>query len=375
MPLTTNEEQQLLRDSARSFLEDNSPVSRMRELRDERDATGFSRALWKAMADLGWLGIHLPEEHGGSGMGLREVAIIVTECGRVLAPEPLLSTLLLGANAVRLSPNEAVGADVLPAVAAGERLVAFALEETGRFDPYAIGTEAAATEGGYSISGEKRYVLDGHTADQIVVVARTSGVPGDRDGVALVLVDADADGVDIQRTTMMDGRNAALVSFSGVEVNADQLLGDAALLERVLDQATLVLAAEMVGIAEEAFERTLAYLKDRDQFGVKIGTFQALRHRAAEMFAELEFARTLVLDGVSAVDDDREDVALSASAAKAQANKAARLIGGEAIQMHGGIGMTDELDIGLFFKRLRAAEITLGDETYHLRRFASLRGY
>ena len=375
MPLTTNEEQQLLRDSARSFLEDNSPVSRMRALRDERDATGFSRALWKSMADLGWLGIHLAEEHGGSGMGLREVAIIVTECGRVLAPEPLLSTLLLGANAVRLSPNEAVGADVLPAVAAGERLVAFALEETGRFDPYAIGTEAAATEGGYSISGEKCYVLDGHVADQIVVVARTSGSPGDRDGVALVLVDADADGVDIQRTTMMDGRNAALVRFSGVEVNADQLLGDAALLERVLDQATLGLAAEMVGMADEAFERTLAYLKDRDQFGVKIGTFQALRHRAAEMFAELEFARTLVLDGVSAVDDDREDAALSASAAKAQANKAARLIGGEAIQMHGGIGMTDELDIGLFFKRLRAAEITLGDETYHLRRFASLRGY
>ena len=375
MPLTTNEEQQLLRDSARSFLEDNSPVSRMRALRDERDATGFSRALWKAMADLGWLGIHLAEEHGGSGMGLREVAIIVTECGRVLAPEPLLSTLLLGANAVRLSPNEAVGADVLPAVAAGERLVAFALEETGRFDPYAIGTEAAATEGGYSISGEKCYVLDGHVADQIVVVARTSGSPGDRDGVALVLVDADADGVDIQRTTMMDGRNAALVRFSGVEVNADQLLGDAALLERVLDQATLGLAAEMVGMADEAFERTLTYLKDRDQFGVKIGTFQALRHRAAEMFAELEFARSLVLDGVSAVDDDREDASLSASAAKAQANKAARLIGGEAIQMHGGIGMTDELDIGLFFKRLRAAEITLGDETYHLRRFASLRRY
>ena len=375
MPLTTNEEQQLLRDSARSLLDDKSPVSRMRALRDERDATGFSRALWKSMADLGWLGIHLPEEHGGSGMGLRELAVIVTECGRVLAPEPLLSTLLLGANAVRLSSNESVGANVLPAVAAGERLVAFALEETGRFDPYAIGTEAAATEGGYSISGEKCYVLDGHVADQIVVVARTSGSPGDRDGVALVLVDADADGVDIQRTTMMDGRNAALVRFSGVEVNADQLLGDAALLERVLDQATLGLAAEMVGMADEAYERTLTYLKDRDQFGVKIGTFQALRHRAAEMFAELEFARSLVLDGVSAVDDDREDASLSASAAKAQANKAARLIGGEAIQMHGGIGMTDELDIGLFFKRLRAAEITLGDETYHLRRFASLRGY
>lgn len=375
MSLTANEEQQLLRDAARSFLKDNSPVSRMRGLRDERDATGFSRDLWKAMADLGWLGIQFPTEHGGSGMGLGEVAIIMTECGRVLAPEPLLSTLLLGANAVRLSANEALAAEVLPAVAAGERFVAFALEETGRFNPYAIGTAAVPTADGYAITGEKRYVLDGHTAHQIVVVARISGAPGDRDGLALFLVDAEVEGVEVQRTTMMDGRNAATVSFAGPVVDADRLLGDATLLECVLDQATLGLAAEMVGMADEAFERTLAYLGDREQFGVKIGTFQALRHRAAEMFAELEFARSLVLDGLSAVDEDRDDISLSASAAKAQANKAVRLIGAEAIQMHGGIGMTDELDIGLFFKRLRTADITLGDASYHLRRFASLQGY
>lgn len=375
MSLTLNEEQQLLRDSARSFIDNNSPVSRVRELRDKRDATGFSRDLWKGMADLGWLGIQFPENYGGSGMGLREVAIIMTECGRVLAPEPLLSTLLLGTNAVRLSTNGALAAEVLPAVAAGERFVAFALEETGRFNPYAIETTAVPTPDGYSITGEKRYVLDGHTADQIVVVARTSGAPGNRDGLALFMVDAEVEGVDVQRTTMMDARNAATVSFAGSEVGADRLLGDATLLECVLDQATLGLAAEMVGMAEEVFERTLAYLKDREQFGVKIGTFQALRHRAAEMFAELEFARSLMLDGLSAVDEDRDDVSLSASAAKAQANKAARLISAEAIQMHGGIGMTDELDVGLFFKRLRAAEITLGDASYHLRRFAACQGY
>lgn len=376
MPLTLNEDQQLLKEAASGFLQDNSPVSRMRHLRDDGDATGFSLPLWKAMADLGWLGIQLPEEHGGSGMGLSELAIITAECGRVLAPEPFLSTLLLGANALRLSTAAPLRAQVLPAVAAGDRLIALALEETGRFAPYRIATEATSTGGGgYSITGEKRYVLDGHTADHLIVVARTTGAPGERDGLTLLLVDADAEGITTQRTTMIDGRNAARLTFAGVEVGTDRVLGGADLLDQVLDQATLGLAAEMVGAAEAAFEQTLQYLKDRDQFGVKIGTFQALRHRAAEMFAELEFARSLVLDGLSAVDTGRHDVSLSASAAKAQANKAARLIGAEAIQMHGGIGMTDELDIGLYFKRLRAADITLGDQSYHLRRFASLQGY
>lgn len=375
MPLTLTEEQQLLQDSVRGFLDNHSPVSRMRALRDDRDATGFSRDLWKTMAELGWLGIQIPEVHGGAGMGLCEVGIIMTECGRVLAPEPLLSTLLLGANAVRLSTNEALQAEVLPAVAAGERLIAFGLEETGRFNPSAIETAAVSTDAGFSISGQKRYVLNGHTADQLVVVARTSGRPRDREGRGLFLVDADSDGVSIVRTTLMDGRNAADVAFDGVEVGDNRLLGDAELLDRVLDQATLGLAAEMVGMADEAFEQTLQYLKDREQFGVKIGTFQTLRHRAAEMFAELEFARSLVVDGLSAVDEGRDDVSLSASAAKVQANKAARLIGAEGVQMHGGMGMTDELDIGLYFKRLRAADVTLGDESYHLRRFASLQGY
>ncbi|MEL7208482.1 MAG: acyl-CoA dehydrogenase family protein, partial [Actinomycetota bacterium] len=253
MALTPSDEQQLLRDAARSFLEDNSPVSRMRELRDERDATGFSRELWKAMADLGWLGIQFAEEHGGSASarGLGDVAIIMAECGRVLAPEPLLSTVMLSATALRLSANEPLQTEILPAVAAGERLIAFAFEETGRFDPYAVDTAAVPAEGGYSITGEKRYVLDGHTADQFVVVARTSGSRGDRDGLLLLLVDAAAEGVAVQRTTMVDGRNAARVVFDGAPVGAARVLGDAGLLDDVLDQATLGLAAEMVGMADE----------------------------------------------------------------------------------------------------------------------------
>ena len=205
--------------------------------------------------------------------------------------------------------------------------------------------------------------------------AATAGAAGDRDGVALFLVDANAKGASITRTRRIDGRNAAQVELDGVEVGADRMLGGSDLLDQVIDQATVGLAAEMVGTAEEAFERTLTYLKDREQFGSKIGSFQALRHRAAEMFSELEFARSVVRDALSAVDEGRDDASVCVSAAKAQASKAARLVGAEAIQMHGGIGMTDEEEIGLFFKRLKAAELSLGDATYHRRRFASLQGY
>ncbi|MEG9863006.1 MAG: acyl-CoA dehydrogenase family protein [Parvularculales bacterium] len=375
MSLTLSEEQQLLKESAEKFFTKNSPVSRMRSLRDTRDAAGFSRDVWKQMANLGWLGIPFSTAHGGSDMGLSELGVVLFEAGRVLAPEPLLSTLLMGANAVHLSGNEALKTDVLPAVVAGDRLVAFAFEEKGRFDPYAIKTEAVSEGDSFLITGEKGYVLDGHVADQMVVLARMSGQTNDRDGLVLFLVNAEDDGISVQRTCMIDGRNVARVAFSKVEVSADSILGDTELLERVIEQATLGLVAEMVGMADETFERTLTYLKEREQFGVKIGTFQALRHRAAEMFAELEFARSLLLDGLSAIDEGRSDTALSVSAAKAQANKTARLIGAEGVQMHGGMGMTNELDIGLFLKRLKAAEFALGDETHHHRRFASLRGY
>ena len=375
MAVILSEEQLMLRESAQSFLADRSPVSRMRALRDGYDERGYTPGIWKEMADLGWLGILLAEEHGGSAMGLGELGVVLLECGKVLAPEPLLSTLLLGANAVRLGDNEALQKDVLPSVAEGDRIVAFALEESGRFDPYDVATRAESAGGGTTITGTKKHVLDGHVADQIVVVARTTGEPGDREGLALHLVDADAKGVEITRTRRIDGRNAAEIAFDGVEVGADRALGGADLLDRVIDQATVGLCAEMLGTAEEAFERTLTYLKDREQFGEKIGTFQALRHRAAEMFAEMEFARSVVLDALSAIDEDREDASLCVSAAKAQTSKAARLIGAEAIQMHGGIGMTDEEEIGLFFKRLKAAELSLGDALYHQRRFASLQGY
>ncbi|MAE94467.1 MAG: acyl-CoA dehydrogenase [Deltaproteobacteria bacterium] len=379
MGLILTEDQLILRDMAKGFFDEKSPVERMRTLRDSQDETGFSRDLWKEMGDLGWLGIPFPEAVGGADMGYGELGIILAECGRALAPEPFLSTVLLGGNAILLGGNEPLLKELLPEVCSGERILCLAFQEQGRFAPYSVETRATRDGDGFRIQGSKQFVLDGHVADQIVTLARTAGSTGERDGLSLFVVDAGAAGLTIQRSELVDGRGAAQVSFQDVTIDGARVLGEidgaADLLDAVLDRATIGLCAEMVGCFEEAFERTLEYLKTREQFGVKIGTFQGLRHRASEMFGELEFARSVVLDAQSAVDDARDDVAECASGAKARCSDVACLIGGEAIQMHGGIGMTDEEEIGLFFKRLKAAELTLGDAVYHRNRFAGLRGY
>jgi len=379
MGLILTEDQLILRDMAKDFCDEKSPVERMRALRDARDATGFSRELWKEMGELGWIGIPFPESVGGGDMGYGELGVVLSECGRVLAPEPFVSTVLLGGNALLLGANEPLMKELLPDVCSGERILCLAFQEQGRFAPYAVETSATRDGGGFRLQGRKQFVLDGHVADQIVVAARTAGSSGERDGLSLFVVDASAEGLDVQRSELLDGRNAAVVSFDDVAVDAARTLGEidagAEVLDAVFDRATIGLCAEMLGSFEDAFERTLAYLKTREQFGARIGTFQALRHRAAQMFGELEFARSVVRDAQSAIDDERDDVAECASAAKARCSDVARLIGAEGIQMHGGIGMTDEEEIGLFFKRLKAAELTLGDAIYHRNRFAGLCGY
>jgi len=379
MGLILTEDQLILREMAKSFFEEKSPVERMRKLRDSHDETGFSRDLWKEMGELGWLGIPFPEAVGGAEMGYGELGVVLSEAGRVLAPEPFVSTVLLGGNAILLGGNEPLQKELLPDLCTGDRLISMAFQEHGRFAPYAVETSATRDGDSYRIKGRKSFVLDGHVANQIVTLARTGADPGQRDGLSLFVVDADTKGVTIERAEMLDGRNAASISFDDVAVDASRVLGEidqaSDLLDAVFDRAIVGLSAEMVGTFEEAFERTLEYLKTREQFGVKIGSFQGLRHRAANMFGELEFARSIVRDAQSAIDDERDDIAECASAAKARCSDVAQLIGGEAIQMHGGIGMTDEEEIGLFFKRLKAAEITLGDSIYHRDRFASLRGY
>lgn len=379
MALVLTEEQELLRETAREFIRERAPVSALRKLRDEDSADGFSRELWKDMVELGWAGITFPEDVGGVGLGHVELGIVLEESGRTLLASPLVSTVLLAGNAVLLGGNDVQRKDVLGAIASGERILALAMQEGSRHAPYAVSTSAVESSGGYALSGRKSFVLDGHVADQLVVVARTSGEPGQRAGLTLFLVDSDAKGLDITRTRMVDSRNAAILSLAGVKVDRSAVLGSvdsgADVLDATLDRATAAFSAELLGTCLEAYERTLAYLKERKQFGVPIGSFQALKHRAALMFIETELCRSVVLDALQAVDEERSDLAQLSSVAKARTSDAAFLIGNEALQMHGGIGMTDEEEIGLFLKRARVAQLTLGDATYHRDRYATLQGF
>ena len=379
MELVRTEDQALIAKTAADFVREKSPIARVRQLRDTNDPVGFSRDLWKQMAELGWAGIVLPEEYGGAGLGYAELGLVLEECGRTLAATPLVATALLGANAVLLGGNDTQKKEILPAVAKGERLLALALQEGPHHAPYQIATRAEATANGYRLSGKKTFVLDGHVADQLVVVARSAGQPGERDGLALFLVPKGARGLALTRTTMVDGRNAANLTLDGVEVDRSAALGapgrGADVLDRVLDRATIGLAAETLGTLAEAFDRTVNYLKTRKQFGVPIGSFQALKHRAANMFVEVELSRSIVLDALRALDENRPDVSALASVAKARVSDAIHLIGNEAVQMFGGIGVTDEEEIGLFLKRARVAELTFGDAAHHRARFASLSGF
>jgi len=381
MDLVLSEEQELLQQTAREFVAGRSSFKRLRGLR-EGDDDGFSRALWQEMGRLGWLGIVLPVEHGGLGLGYRDLMVVMEELGRGLMPEPMLSSVLLGANALLLGGTPAQQAEHLPAVAAGDRLLALAFQETGgRYRPHHVSTRAKAAGTGWLVSGEKAHVLDGHVADQLLVAARTAGETDDAEGITLFLVPRDTAGITVERQSRVDGRNAAIVRLQDVRVARDAVVGEvdrgSVLLGRVLDRATIALTAEMLGSMLAAFEMTVDYLKTRVQFGVLIGTFQALKHRAARMFVETELARSAVMHAHRVLDEGRDDatIARAASLAKARCSDAFLLIGDEAVQMHGGIGMTDEHDIGFFLKRARAAAVTFGDAAHHRDRVAALDGY
>ncbi len=379
MALVLTEEQELLKNSAREFIKANFSINQVREMRDENHSLGYSLGHWKQMADLGWTGIIFPEQYGGLGLGYAELGVVLEELGRSLAAQPFLSTVLLAGNTLLIGGTEAQKHAWLPEICGGNKVLALAFQETGRFSPWQVTTSALASAEGFLLTGEKRFVLDGYGADQLLVLARTGGATGDRDGLTLFLVAPDTAGMAITRQQLLDTRNSAVIKFDGTPVAPQQVVGEvgkaADILDIVFDRATAGLNAELLGIVSEAFERTVAYLKTRRQFGALIGTFQALKHRAADMFCEREHAISLTLEALRAIDDMRDDVALVVSAAKARTSDAANLIGRESVQMFGGIGMTDEEDIGLFMKRARVAEVTLGDSTYHRERFATLSGY
>ena len=380
MQLILSEDQELLAKTAADFVAENSPVARVRALRDANDPDGFSRALWKQMAELGWVGIPFPESLGGAGMGLAELAVVLEELGRNLAPEPFLSTVLLAGGVLQLAGSEAQQKRWLEPAVQGDAILALAQQErTSRFDLNRVATRAEAVGGGYRLSGEKIAVLDGAAADALIVVARTAGAADDRSGISLFLVPASAKGLSIERQSRVDSRGAALVHLDGCEVGADALIGAAGeglpVLEAAADRATVGLCAEMLGSMSQAFDRTLDYLKHRIQFGVPIGSFQALKHRAAEMFIQIELCRSAVMAAARGVDAGAADAASLVSLAKARCSDAAILVANEAIQMHGGIGMTDEHEIGFYLKRARVAELTLGDSAWHRARWARLAGY
>ncbi|WP_316195090.1 acyl-CoA dehydrogenase family protein [Bradyrhizobium sp. SZCCHNRI3052] len=379
MPLLLTEEQSMLRDSARGLISDHAPIAHLRKLRDDRDATGFSRQLWATFAEMGFAGLLVPEEHGGSGLGAVEAGVVMEEIGRTLMPSPFLATSVLSASALARAGSAAQKSEYLPKIASGALLAALALDEGAKHRPLHTALQAVRSGNGFKLNGAKAMVVDGHVADLLLVVARSAGSPGDRDGLTLFLVDPKAKGVAIERTIMVDAHNAARVTLDNVEVTADHVLGEvdggAATLSAVLDLGRGAVASEMVGLSEEVFGRTVAYLKERKQFGKAIGEFQALQHRAAQLYIEIEITRAAVLKALQTLDADSAGATAAVAVAKARAGATATRAVQEGVQMHGGMGMTDQFDIGFFMKRARVCEELLGDANYHAAQLAQLRGY
>ena len=382
MSLVLSEDQQLLKDSAKAFVDQNAPVSVLRGLRDSKDAQGYDQNLWRQMLELGWAGMAIPEAYGGFEFGYGGLGVVLEESGRTLVSSPLIATVLLGASAINELGSDAQKSEFLPQVVSGELLLALAIDEKPHHRPCRIETSAVKSGEGYVLKGCKTFVLDGHIANKLVVVARTSGAIDDEAGLSVFLVDAAAEGVSINRSWMVDSRNSAMLSLNNVKVGADALLGAEggaySSLTRVLDIGRIGVAAEMLGSMQQAFEITLDYLKQREQFGVLIGSFQGLQHRAAEMYSEIELCKSAVRAALAALDDADKtdaDIAEFASIAKAKLSEVATLVSNEAVQMHGGIGMTDEYDIGFYMKRARVAAAFLGDALFHRERYASLNGF
>ncbi len=379
MALVLTDDQAMVRDSADGFFAAEAPVAELRRLRDTGDEAGFDRGLWAKMAEMGFAGVLVPEAHGGAGFGHVAAGLVQEAIGRNLSCSPLLSTAILAATALVRGGSPEQQAQYLPQIASGERLFALAADEAARHAPARIATRAEPSGNGFRLTGTKGFVLDGQVADTLIVAARTAGDDDATDGITLFLVDAHAPGVEIARRSMVDSRGAARVTLSDVAVDGADVLGTVGggwpLLDRVLDTGRAAIAAEMLGVAHESFRRTVDYLKEREQFGVTIGSFQALQHRAAHLFCEVELARSATLRALVALDADDDQVPLFASLAKAKAGEVAKLATNEGVQMHGGIGMTDDFDIGFFMKRARAARETFGDFAFHGDRLAALMGY
>jgi alkylation response protein AidB-like acyl-CoA dehydrogenase len=379
MALILTEEQGMLRDSARSFLAENAPLAQLRQLRDSRDEYGYSREVWKKFAEMGFTGILVPEAFGGSGLGHVEAGVVMEEIGRTLTPSPFFATAVLAASALSRAGAESQKQEFLPKIVAGNLVATLAVDETAKHRPKKIALKATRSGNGFTLSGGKSFVVDGHIAGLVIVAARTAGSPGEPDGLTLFLVDPKAKGLTTERTIMVDSHNAARLTFDNVTVTSDAVLGEVdqgwRVLNGLLNIGRAAVASELTGAGDEAFGRTVAYHKDRKQFGRAIGEFQALQHRAAHLYTEIEITRAIVLKALQTLDTDFDNADAIVAAAKARAGTTATLAAQEAVQMHGGIGMTDEFDIGFFLKRVRVGQELFGDSNYHADQLARLRSY
>ena len=379
MKLVLTEEEQFLKDTAKNFAEERTPISHFRSLRDNNDPKLWDKNIWMEMVKLGWPGILIPEEYGGSNFGLTGISVILQECAKTLTPSPLFATGVIGAYAISNFGNKIQKDNYLTKIVNGEITTAFAIDESSHHDPANIEMFAKKDGKKYLLNGKKIFVIDGASADILLVLARTSGSKGDIAGLTMFIVDSKTKGVEKTKLSMADSRNYANINFNDVICNEENILGDLEVggesAENILDIARIAIASEMLGNAESAFEKTLDYLKQRKQFGVLIGSFQALQHRAAEMFCEIELTKSSIFGAMRAADEGSNELQRLSSLAKTMSGETLHLVSNEAIQMHGGIGVTDEYDIGFFLKRARVSEQIFGSSKFHTERYANLSGF
>ncbi|MBB4097724.1 acyl-CoA dehydrogenase family protein [Sphingomonas kyeonggiensis] len=374
MPLYLNDDQTMLRDTAKDFVATEAPVAHMRALRDANDATGFSRPLWKQFAEMGFTGILIPEADGGLGLGHVEAGVVLEEIGRNLSPSPFLATAVAAVEALKGTSH---AARWYPGILAGETVAALAIDETSKFTGQ-VSLAAERAGNGFRLSGAKRFVAHAHVADLMIVAARTSAAGASSSGLTLFVVDPKTPGIEVVTERLTDSTLASHVTFADVGVDSDTVLGEVdqgdGPLARLLAAGRTGASAELVGVGGGAMDMTVNYLKDRKQFGVAIGSFQALQHRAAHLYSEMEVARAAVLKAQQLLDAG-QDAAEAVAVAKAMTGLATTLAVQEGVQMHGGIGMTDEFDIGFFMKRARVLAEMFGDTNFHANALAEASGY
>jgi len=379
MKLILTEEQQFLKDTAQSFSRDKTPTNHFRQLRDDNNTKCWDDSIWQEMVQLGWSGILVPEDFGGSDFGVAGISVIMQELGKTLTPSPLLATAVLGVSTIKLLGSDEQKNMYLPKIVSGEITAALAIDEGSHHSPFNIEASAKLEGDNWVLNGQKVFVIDGASADIILIVARTAGKAGESNGLSVFVADKNSAGLEISRISTADCRNYANITMNNLTLNQNTLLGEidvaGEIVEKVLDLGRIAIASEMLGNTEEAFEITVSYLKERKQFGVVIGSFQALQHRAAKMFCEIELTKSAVMAAMHAADENSNELERLSSLAKFQAGETLHLVSNEAIQMHGGIGVTDEYDIGFYLKRARVAEQIFGTSEYHQARYANISGF